>query len=86
MERDGTDGISNRTYGNGQEQVEMLWESQRTMEKVRENTVYDIYRKLAPPPLLEHHAATTTTMRDRAQDANISPSRALSMVFFFWLY
>ena len=33
-ERDGTDG-------NGQEQAGMSRESRRTMEKVRENTVYD---------------------------------------------
>ena len=41
MEKDGTDGNRHRTYGNGQEQAGMSREGWRTMEKVRENTVYD---------------------------------------------
>ena len=40
-EKDGTDGKRHRTYGNGWEQAGMSRESRRTMEKVRENTVYD---------------------------------------------
>ena len=40
-ERDGTDGNSHRTHGNGREQDGMSQEGRRTMEKVRENTVHD---------------------------------------------
>ena len=41
MGRDGTDGNSHRTYGNGREQAGMSRESRRTMEKVQEDTVYN---------------------------------------------
>ena len=40
-ERDGTDGNSHRTHGNGREQAGMSREGRRMMEKVRENTVHD---------------------------------------------
>ena len=40
-ERNGTDGNSYRTHGNGWEQAGMSREGRRTIGKVRENTVYD---------------------------------------------
>ena len=40
-ERNGTDGNSHRTHGNGREQAGKSRESRRTTEKVLENTVHD---------------------------------------------
>ena len=48
LERNGTDGNSYRTHGNGREQAGKSRESQRTMEKVLENTVHDTSGEPAP--------------------------------------
>ena len=49
-EKDGTDRNRHRIYGNGREQAGTSRESRRTMEKVREDTVYDSISPLGLNP------------------------------------